>query len=223
MKLFVDEDTGASVGRALRQVGVDCALVARDGFVTPGTPDIEWIPRITRENRLILSRNSQMLAPRFERQILIENKAALVLLPQHLSALALLRLILSRWDCLELAWQTETRPFAFRVALNGHLKREDLSLDSVRHRSSAAPRRPRVRRLRTARGKNQMVENDWISDVDDRHGVGESEAVRDQVALALAAEEIADAIRKLHVRDGIDDVFGKLPVVAADEDEADRL
>jgi hypothetical protein len=59
--------------------------------------------------------------------------------------------------------------------------------------------------------KNLMVEGSKVSELARRRGTSESEAVREAVDYALAAEEVMVAIRSLHERAGIDDVFGRLP------------
>ena len=59
--------------------------------------------------------------------------------------------------------------------------------------------------------KNLMVHDEKIRELARRRGTSESEAVRQAVDYALAAEEIMAAIRELHERGGIDDVFGNLP------------
>ncbi len=59
--------------------------------------------------------------------------------------------------------------------------------------------------------KNLMVEDDRVRELARRRGTSESEAVRQAVDFALAAEEVMAAIRELHSRGGVDDVFGRLP------------
>jgi hypothetical protein len=154
VKVFVDEDTGASLGRALREVGVDAWVVGRSYLIRPGEKDHVWIPIVAGENRLILSRNSQMLEPQYERQILIDNKAGLVLLPQHVSALTLLRLVLSKWDWLTLVWEAEARPFAFRIAQSGRITRESLTAYKPRRRPRDPTAIKRPRRSRSPRGRS---------------------------------------------------------------------
>jgi hypothetical protein len=63
--------------------------------------------------------------------------------------------------------------------------------------------------------KNLMVDPDSVRALARRRGTSESQAVRDAVDFALAAEEVIGAIQDLHQRGGLDDVFGRLP------DEAD--
>ena len=65
--------------------------------------------------------------------------------------------------------------------------------------------------------KNLMVDLDSVRALARRRGTSESQAVRDAVDFALAAEDVMAAIRELHLRGGLDDVFGRLP------DEADVL
>ena len=60
--------------------------------------------------------------------------------------------------------------------------------------------------------KNLIVESEKIRALANLKGTSESEAVREAVDFALAAEEIGAAIRALHALGGIDDVFGKLPI-----------
>lgn len=59
--------------------------------------------------------------------------------------------------------------------------------------------------------KNLVVEGDKIKELARRRGTSESEAVREAVEFALAADEVMAAIRTLHERGGIDDVFGRMP------------
>ena len=59
--------------------------------------------------------------------------------------------------------------------------------------------------------KNLVVDGEKVSELARRRGTSGSEAVRRAVDDALAAEEVMEAIRALHARGGIDDVFGRLP------------
>jgi hypothetical protein len=59
--------------------------------------------------------------------------------------------------------------------------------------------------------KNLMVDADNVHELARRRGTTESQAVREAVDFALMAEEVMTAIRELHERGGIDDVFGRLP------------
>ncbi|MHB1160908.1 MAG: PIN-like domain-containing protein [Chloroflexota bacterium] len=101
MKLFVDEDTGAGLGRALAAVGVQARYVAKDMPIVPGTKDEHWIPWAGREGSLVLSRNTAILEAEAQRSLLIVCGVGIVFLPQHLSSFSLLRLILKKWEWLE--------------------------------------------------------------------------------------------------------------------------
>lgn len=59
--------------------------------------------------------------------------------------------------------------------------------------------------------KNLMVDADKLRELAHQRGTTESQAVREAVDFALVAEEVMAAIRELHERDGINDVFGRLP------------
>ena len=59
--------------------------------------------------------------------------------------------------------------------------------------------------------KNLMVDAEKVRELARRRATSESEAVRQAVDFALAAEEVMSAVRDLHERGGLDDVFGRLP------------
>jgi hypothetical protein len=59
--------------------------------------------------------------------------------------------------------------------------------------------------------KNLVVDAEKVRDLARRQATSESEAVRQAVDFALAAEEVMAAVRELHERGGLDDVFGRLP------------
>ena len=63
--------------------------------------------------------------------------------------------------------------------------------------------------------KNLMVDSEKVRQLAQQRRTSESEAVRQAVDFALAAEEVMGAVRELHARGGLEDVFGRLP------DEAD--
>lgn len=59
--------------------------------------------------------------------------------------------------------------------------------------------------------KNLIVDPTRIGQLARRRKTSESAAVREAVDFALAANEVMDAIAKLHGAGGIDDVLGRLP------------
>jgi hypothetical protein len=68
--------------------------------------------------------------------------------------------------------------------------------------------------------KNLVVDGEKVRALARLKGTSESEAVREAVDFALAAQEIGDAIRKLHELGGIDDVFGRLPDEVESEEKS---
>jgi hypothetical protein len=162
VKLFVDEDTGSSVGRALHEVGVDTWSVSRNkrNRIQPGTLDRDWIPLVAANQRLILSRNVRMLESEEERRLLIESKAAAVYLPQHVGSLSLLRLLLRKWDWLVSMYENQPRPFAYRVTATGRAIPEDLVGYVPRRRRSTWPGRPSGSVVRPRRGPASHDQSD---------------------------------------------------------------
>jgi hypothetical protein len=65
--------------------------------------------------------------------------------------------------------------------------------------------------------KNLVVDAEKVRELARQRGTSESEAVRQAVDHALAAEEVMAAIRELHARGGIQDVFGRLAREPDDE------
>ncbi|MBI3972949.1 MAG: ribbon-helix-helix protein, CopG family [Chloroflexi bacterium] len=66
--------------------------------------------------------------------------------------------------------------------------------------------------------KNLVLDPERVRELARRRGTSESEAVRQVIDFALAAEEIVEAFDELAARGGVDDVFGKLPVDRADRE-----
>ncbi len=67
--------------------------------------------------------------------------------------------------------------------------------------------------------KNLMLDDERVKELARRRGTSESEAVRQVIDFALAAEEITEAFNELAARGGIDDVFGKLDPIWEEEAE----
>lgn len=58
--------------------------------------------------------------------------------------------------------------------------------------------------------KNLVVDAEKLRDLAQRRRTSESEAVRQAVDFALAAEEVMAAVRELYQRGGLEDVFDRL-------------
>src|SRR5918911_928671 len=67
--------------------------------------------------------------------------------------------------------------------------------------------------------KNLMLDDAQVKALARRRGTSESEAVRQLIDFALAADEITEAFNELAARGGIDDVFGKLDPIWEEEAE----
>jgi hypothetical protein len=90
-----------------------------------------------------------MLEPENERQLLIDNEAALVIFPQHVRLLPLLRLVLRKWEWLESVYDNEPRPFAYSMTGTGIITKENLvHYTPRRHRPTWPPKQPGARRTR---------------------------------------------------------------------------
>jgi hypothetical protein len=59
--------------------------------------------------------------------------------------------------------------------------------------------------------KNLVVDAEKVRELARRRATSESDAVRQAVDFALVPHEVMAAVRELHERGGIDDVFGRLP------------
>ena len=62
--------------------------------------------------------------------------------------------------------------------------------------------------------KYLMVDADKVRDLAQIRGTSESQTVRQAGDFAPAAEDVMAALRELHERGGLNDVFGRLPVEA---------
>jgi len=123
MRVFVDEDTGSGLGKALRAVGVDGDYVGRGRSFGTGVKDEIWIPYAGINRMLVLSRNTGILQSESQRGLLIAGQVGIVFLPAHLSSIDLLRLVMKKWDWIVAIDETEDRPFAFRLTQYGRATR----------------------------------------------------------------------------------------------------
>jgi hypothetical protein len=107
---------------------------------------------VSGDERLILSRNSQMLDSPLERQILIENRSAIMYLPAHFTSVDLLQFVMRKWKWIESVFDNEPRPFAYRFTAGGFPIPIDLA--------SYVSRRPRgpVRRRRVSSVSPEALE-----------------------------------------------------------------
>ena len=134
MKIFFDEDNGTGIPRALKLVRVPNAEIhyasnKDNQLIGKGAKDPDWIPLIGAQRFLLFSQNKAMIENEFERRLLIEHRVGAVFLATgRQRAHEVLRMLLNRWEWLELVDATIERPFAYIVPLSERVRRIDLTL-----------------------------------------------------------------------------------------------
>lgn len=134
MRVFVDEDTGSGLARALSAVGIETEYPTskKSSPIKLGDGDDKWLPFAGRQGRLVLSRNTNILQVEAERELLLTHLIGVVFLPQHLDKLELLRLVMKRWDWLLEVDATVPRPFAYYLGATGRAVRLPVSPAAVK-------------------------------------------------------------------------------------------
>jgi len=121
--LLCDEDIGTGIPKALALVGYDTRYHFALGWA--GRPDIEWLPRAGQNEWIVFSSNKKMLLVPEERETIIRERVGIVFLTngeEHTASV--LKLLLAKWDILELLWRTTDRPFARFLSANGRLSKK---------------------------------------------------------------------------------------------------
>lgn len=120
MNLHCDENIGSGVPKALALVGYDVSYHVGLGWA--GKKDEEWLPWVGQNQWLLFSCNKKMLLVPSERNLIIKNRVGVVFLTNGEEYTArVLRLLLTKWDTLELIWDTLERPFARFLSPNGRI------------------------------------------------------------------------------------------------------
>lgn len=120
MILLCDEDIGTGVPKALALVGYTTHSLVGLGWA--GKPDKQWLVWAGQKEWLVFSCNKKMLLVPEERDTIIREKVGIIFLTngeEHPPKV--LRLLLTKWDTLELLWNTTERPFARFLSPNGRL------------------------------------------------------------------------------------------------------
>lgn len=131
MKLFLDEDNGTGIPKALALVKMahDEIYYASDKghqFIKRGTKDRDWIPIAGEHGWLVFSQNKWMVNNEEERLLLVEHRVGVVYLDNgNDKSFLVMKLLLNKWDWLA-ARDTEIRPFAHLMSLSGHSRPLDL-------------------------------------------------------------------------------------------------
>ena len=111
MILLCDEDVGTGVPKALSLVGYRASALVELGL--GGRPDVQWLTIAGRRGWLVLSCNKKMLVVQSERETIIRERVGIVYLTTGWEQPAqVLKLLLNKWDKLELFDNTTSRPFA---------------------------------------------------------------------------------------------------------------
>ena len=122
MILVCDEDVGTRVPQALKLVGSN-VLSFRDAGLL-GAPDVQWLTQAGQQGWLVFSCNKRMLDVPIERDTIIRERVGIVFLTSGQERLPnTLRLILSKWDWLDLIDRTDPRPFAHFLYPSGRTRK----------------------------------------------------------------------------------------------------
>ncbi len=120
MILLCDENVGTGVPKALYLVGYDTHSLIE--LKWGGNPDTDWLARAGENEWLVYSCNKKILLVPDERDTIIKKKVGIIFLTNGEEHPAkVLRLLLTKWDTLELLWQTTERPFVRFLSPNGRL------------------------------------------------------------------------------------------------------
>lgn len=120
MILLCDENVGTGVPNALRLVGYSTHSIVSLGWM--GQRDVEWLARAGQNQWLVFTPNKKMLLVPEERNVIIREKVGIIFLTSGEEIPAkVLRLLLTKWETLELLWDTTERPFARFLSPNGRL------------------------------------------------------------------------------------------------------
>ena len=121
--LLCDENIGTGVPKALALVGYDTRWFVALGWA--GKKDEEWLPWVGQNGWLLFSCNKKMLLVPSEHAAIVQNRVGVVFLTNGEEYPArVLRLLLAKWDTLELLWSLTEKPFARFLSPNGHLARK---------------------------------------------------------------------------------------------------
>lgn len=131
MNLVCDEDVGTGVPNALRLVGYTAKSLR--GLGLGGKPDTLWLALAGKRKWLAFSSNKKILTVPVERQAIIDSKVGIIFLTTGIERTPnVLRLLLVKWNTLEILWETTEKPFVRFLTPNGHLtsKYKNLSLQA---------------------------------------------------------------------------------------------
>ena len=106
--------------RALGLVGLSTKSLVHEGW--RGSADVDWLARVGRLGWIVFSCNKRMLTVPDERATIIREKVGVLFLTGGEENLAnVLKLLLTKWDLLELLDNTEPKPFARFLSPHGRI------------------------------------------------------------------------------------------------------
>lgn len=120
MKLLCDEDVGTGVPEALNAVDREARSLFDIGWRR--FEDTRWLTLAGQGDWLIFSKNKRMLLVKDERDTIIRERLGIVYLTtgnEH--PYNVLKVLLAKWDMLELLDKTLPRPFARFLSPNGRI------------------------------------------------------------------------------------------------------
>jgi len=118
--LLCDEDVGTGVPKALTLV--DCKAKSIHGLHWDGWSDVDWLTQVGRQGWLAFSCNKKILKVPDEKATILREKVGIVFLTDGSEYKRnVLKLLLTKWDALELLWGTEPRPFVRFLSNRGRL------------------------------------------------------------------------------------------------------
>jgi hypothetical protein len=111
---------GTGIPTALFLVGFKVHCLRTLGW--GGQADTEWLTRAGENEWMVFSCNKKMLLVPSERETIILKKVGIIFLTNGEEHPAkVLKLLLNKWEKLELLWETTERPFARFLSPNGRL------------------------------------------------------------------------------------------------------
>ena len=120
MKLLCDEDVGTGVPSAREAVGYAAASLNSVGWLSK--PDYWWLAQAGDNGWVVFSCNKKQLKVSTERQVITDHNVGVVYMTSGEESPALmLKVLVNRWEKLELLAATTSKPFARFLSPRGVL------------------------------------------------------------------------------------------------------
>lgn len=120
MTLLCDEDVGTGIPRALELV--NCKATSLRQLHMGGWEDTKWLAFAGQNNWFVFSYDKKILTVPTEKAAVIQAKVGILFFTSGTEqSRNVLRILLNKWDTLELLWSTTQRPFARFLSPQGHI------------------------------------------------------------------------------------------------------